>query len=77
MDTSLQEMVKDREAWCAAVHRVAEVDTTEWLNNCCLNASNNFSFKAFKVFNCLAYHSICNRKCSVCVCTCARACACV
>ena len=24
MDTSLQEMVKDREAWCAAVHRVAK-----------------------------------------------------
>ena len=33
----LQEIVKDREDWCAATHGITKSDTTEQLHNCDLN----------------------------------------
>ena len=53
MDMSLsmlQEMVKDREAWCAAVHGVTKSwIMTEQLNN------NNKTLESFLVFKVLIY----------------------
>ena len=42
--SKLREMVKDREAWCAILHVVAESDMTEILNNKQIYPSN-FSLK--------------------------------
>ena len=45
MDMSLSklgEIVKDREAWYAAIHGAAKADMTEWLNN---NSSKSLAYE--------------------------------
>ena len=48
----LQQLVMDREAWHAAVHRIAESDTTERLNWTELNSSIHSLFSAPDLYPC-------------------------
>ena len=50
--SKLQEIVKDRGAWCAAVHGFTKSPTRQWLNN---NNKDNF---IKSVFCCLSLHKI-------------------
>ena len=57
-----QELVMDREAWCAAVHELTESDMTEQLNWTELKVKQEFYWQASSAKDVLGWSKSCYRK---------------